>query len=80
MSTNRRDFLKTATSAASALGAASTAFAAKSAKSASRVLGANDRINVAVIGTGGRGSYVSRKFAEVGAANGDKSARSLYRL
>jgi predicted dehydrogenase len=72
MSTNRRDFLKTATSAASALGAASTAFAAKSAKSASRVVGANDRINVAVIGTGGRGSYVSRKFAEVGATDGDK--------
>jgi len=54
------------------LGAASKAFAAKSAKSASRVLGANDRINVAVIGNGGRGGYVGRKFSEVGAANGDK--------
>jgi predicted dehydrogenase len=72
MSTNRREFLKTTTTAASVLGAASTAFAAKSAKSASRVLGANDRINVAVIGNGGRGSYVGRKFSEVGAADGDK--------
>ena len=71
MSTNRRDFLKTATTAATALGAASKALAAKSAKSAGRVVGANDRINVAVIGNGGRGGYVGHKFAEVGAANGN---------
>ena len=74
MSTNRRDFLKTATSAATALGvASSTAFGAKSAKAAGRVIGSNDRINVAVIGNGGRGAYVGRKFSEVGVANGDKA-------
>jgi predicted dehydrogenase len=33
------------------------------------VLGANDRINVAAIGVGGRGTYVSHKFAEIGGAN-----------
>ena len=73
MSSNRRDFLKTAASAATTIGVASKAFAAKSAKSASRVLGANDRINVAVIGNGGRGGYVGRKFAEIGVSSGDKS-------
>ena len=70
--TNRRNFLKTT---ATALGAAASpmfAAAAKSARSAGRVLGANDRINVAVIGTGGRGSYVSNKFAQVGAADNNK--------
>ncbi|HEY3743790.1 MAG TPA: Gfo/Idh/MocA family oxidoreductase [Bryobacteraceae bacterium] len=71
MSTNRRDFLKTAATATTAIGmAASPAFAAKSAKASSRVIGANDRINVAVIGVGGRGTYVSRKFAEVGVTDG----------
>jgi predicted dehydrogenase len=71
MSTNRRNFIKTAT----ALGVATKAFAAapKSAKSASRVLGANDRINIGVIGNGGRGTYVGRKFAEIGVANGNTS-------
>lgn len=56
---NRRNFLLT-TGALSA----SSAFAAKPA--AGRVIGANDRINVAVIGTGGRGFYVAREFAKAG--------------
>src|ERR1700704_2457230 len=43
---NRRDFLKT-----SAAGAAALSLTAASAK---RVLGANDRINVAFLGVGGR--------------------------
>jgi predicted dehydrogenase len=60
---NRRTFLKTA----SAVSMAASAFgAAKGGKASGRVLGANDRINVAVIGTGGRGFYVAQKFAEVG--------------
>jgi predicted dehydrogenase len=61
---DRRDFLRNA----SAVGTASGAFAARpAAKSAGRVLGANDRINVGVVGVGGRGSYVANVFAKVGA-------------
>jgi len=50
--------------------ATSALAAAKGAKGSGRVLGANDRINVAVIGTGGRGAYVSRVFAKVGKDTG----------
>ncbi|MBM3765458.1 MAG: Gfo/Idh/MocA family oxidoreductase [Acidobacteria bacterium] len=60
----RRDFLLNA----GAVGAATNAFAAKpAAKMSGRVLGANDRINVGVVGVGGRGSYVANVFAKVGA-------------
>jgi predicted dehydrogenase len=34
------------------------------------VLGANDRIQVGIIGVGGRGTYVSRQFANVGKQDG----------
>jgi predicted dehydrogenase len=54
---NRRDFLRSA----AALGVASSAFAART--ESGRVIGANDRINVGVIGYGGRGSYVANQFA-----------------
>src|SRR6476659_7706714 len=65
---NRRDFLMTV----GALGATSTAFAAKSDTRASgRVIGANDRINVGVIGFGGRGSYVANQFARFAEKNKD---------
>jgi len=57
---NRRSFL-VSTGALSA----SSAFAAKPS---GRVLGANDRINVAVIGAGGRGFYVAREFNKAGKA------------
>jgi predicted dehydrogenase len=64
---DRRDFLKSVSAASVGLSAAQAAFAAKPGKSGSgRVIGANDRINVAVIGTGGRGTYVAGQFAEVG--------------
>ena len=59
---NRRDFLMTA----GALGVTARSFAASRAASTGRVLGANDRINVAVIGTGGRGYYVASEFKKVG--------------
>jgi predicted dehydrogenase len=36
---------------------------------AGRVVGANDRINVAVIGCGGRGTYVGKAFAKYGDQN-----------
>ena len=49
---DRRNFLKTVSATGLALEAAKSALAAKSttAKSSGRVLGANDRINVGVIG------------------------------
>ena len=42
-------------------------FLAATALSRSRILGANDRLNCAVIGTGGRGSYLIGLFREHGA-------------
>ena len=66
----RRDFLKTAGAAGLTLGVANSALAgARGAKASSRVLGANDRINVGVIGVGGRGSYVGAQFASIGQKN-----------
>jgi predicted dehydrogenase len=68
-SVDRRDFLKTAGGASLALGMAGSSMAARGGKSASpgaRVIGANDRINIGVIGVGGRGTYVGREFEKVG--------------
>ena len=61
---DRRDFIKSAT----ALTATTSAFAAKTSsnKGSGRVLGANDKINVAVIGVGGRGYYVASEFENAG--------------
>lgn len=61
--TNRRNFLKTATAVTSALGVAASAFA-RPAKG--KVVGANDRINVGVIGVGGRGTYDAAQMAKLG--------------
>lgn len=58
---NRRDVLK-----AGALSVTARSFAASKAASSGRVIGANDRINVAIIGTGGRGFYVGKEFKKVG--------------
>ena len=72
MSTNdsldRRGFLKSVSATGLTLTAATSAIAAKTASkmSGGRVIGANDRINVGVIGCGGRGSYVADAFAEFG--------------
>ena len=65
---NRRDFIRTAGGAGLALGMAGSAMAARGAKSTSsgRVIGANDRINVGVVGVGGRGEYVARAFQHFG--------------
>src|SRR5581483_9470072 len=70
---NRRSFLKTATAVGATLGAATSAFAARPAgKGASgRVLGANDKINIGVIGVGGRGSYVAAQFQQFAQKNND---------
>ncbi len=63
---DRRGFLKTAGAAGLALGAAGQAFARGAKASTGRVVGANDRIQVGVVGVGGRGSYVSGVFARYG--------------
>src|SRR5688572_14783131 len=54
----RRSFVKTAASATVVLGAAS-----RSAQA--RILGANDRINLAVIGVGGRGRGLLREVVGI---------------
>ena len=52
---DRRDFLRQAGAVGAALGPVRNALAKASSKSSGRVLGANDRINIGVIGVGGRG-------------------------
>ena len=69
---NRRDFIKTATGVGATLGVAAKSFAARPGKGATgRVVGPNDRINVAVIGVGGRGSYLAQTFAGIGERTND---------
>ena len=64
---DRRDFLKKAGSAGAALGAVGSALGARPGKmSSGRVIGANDRINIGLIGAGGRGSYVAGVFQRLG--------------
>jgi predicted dehydrogenase len=63
---NRRDFVKTA-GVAAGLGLTGKLLSAKqTAASQARVIGANDRIRVAAIGVGGRGSWVAQVFSKVG--------------
>jgi predicted dehydrogenase len=66
---NRRDFLKTASAVGAGLSLTGSAFAARPKMNPARVIGANDRINVGLIGAGGRGSYVAGVFAKHAAAN-----------
>src|SRR5689334_23148479 len=61
----RRDFVKSAVGAGVTLGVLGRATPASAAAS-SRVLGANDRINVALIGCGGRGKSLLRTVMETG--------------
>ncbi len=62
--TNRRDFVRAAAFTGAALAAGGRALAAASAQG--RAIGANDRVNVAVIGAGGRGFYVAERFRRYG--------------
>src|ERR1035437_7448695 len=72
MSTNSpldsRGFLKSVSATGLTLAAATSAIAAKTASkmTGGRVVGANDRINIGVIGCGGRGSYVADAFHDFG--------------
>ena len=68
-SLDRRDFLKTVGASGVALGAAGKALATGSGKTSGRAIGANDRINVGVIGYGGRGNFVAGQFAEYAETN-----------
>ncbi|MDQ6699330.1 MAG: Gfo/Idh/MocA family oxidoreductase [Acidobacteriota bacterium] len=61
--------MKTAAGAGAALGAAGKLLAARPASKTGRVIGANDRINLGMVGQGGRGAYLSRQFS----AYGDKT-------
>src|SRR5260370_31626126 len=67
---DRRDFLREAGAVGAALGSAGAVFAKSSSRSSGhstgRVIGANDRITVGVIGVGGRGSYGGAQFAKNG--------------
>jgi predicted dehydrogenase len=66
---DRRDFLR-AGAIGAALSSAGSAFAKSSGKSSGgRVIGSNDRVNIGVIGVGGRGSSDLANFARVGADN-----------
>ena len=68
---NRRDFIRTAGGAGLALGMAGSALAGRGARGVQggRVIGANDRINIGVVGVGGRGSYVAGAFQHYGDKN-----------
>jgi len=67
-SVNRREFMKSAGAVTAALGLAGRASATSPRnRVGGRVIGANDLINVGVIGVGGRGSSDARSFASVGA-------------
>jgi predicted dehydrogenase len=67
---DRRDFLKTVSATGVTLGVAGSAFASRGSKmTGGRVVGANDRINIGVIGVGGRGNSDARNFAKFGEQN-----------
>lgn len=58
---SRRQFMRGLTVAGAALGMVGPAIAR------GRVRGANDRINLALIGAGSRGTWITKKFAKIGA-------------
>jgi predicted dehydrogenase len=62
-SVNRRDFVKSAAGVTAGLGLAATALQAQAGRTVTgRVIGANDRINVSIIGGGMRGPQDARSF------------------
>jgi predicted dehydrogenase len=69
-SLHRRDFLRTVCATGITVGAATQAFAVKSiGKMSDRIIGANDRINIGVIGCGGRGVSDAQSFGAYGQTN-----------
>jgi len=70
-SLNRRDFMRSVAGAGATLGLAGKALAAQPAKAAGGpVPAANDRVNVGVIGIGGRGSGLAYEFSGIGKKTG----------
>ena len=67
---NRRDFMKSAAAVGTTLGAARNAFGKSSKAVTGRVIGANDKINLGLIGVGGRGGYLAREFTRYGEKTG----------
>ncbi len=64
----RREFLVSAAGAGAALGLGKQLLGSgkASGKTSGRVLGANDKINIGIVGVGGRGSYLARQFTKYG--------------
>ena len=67
---NRRDFVKSAAAVGAVLGTAHNLLGKSSKAAAGRVIGANDKINLGVIGVGGRGSSLSHDFTSYGEKTG----------
>jgi len=57
---NRRELIKTAVGAGAAFG-----MVGKMQSAGARIIGANDRINLAIIGVGGRGNSLARDFSNL---------------
>jgi predicted dehydrogenase len=66
---SRRDFVKSAAAIGAALGAARNVAARPNKTVAGRVIGANDRINVGIVGVGGRGAYLAAQFTRYAEAH-----------
>jgi len=67
---DRRDFLKRTGGLGAGAALATNAFAKLNNKmNPARVIGANDRINVGLVGCGGRGSYVAKAFTKYATEN-----------
>ena len=66
---DRRNFLKRASTVGAGLALAGRGFAATGKINPGRIVGANDRINVGLIGCGGRGTYVGKAFAKYASQN-----------
>src|ERR1035438_9317261 len=85
LSVNRRDFVRNAAAVGAALGAAKNLLPKSTAKASGRVIGANDRINVAVIG-GSRGAADARTVVRVAQTSnaqvrrGAADARTVVRV
>jgi predicted dehydrogenase len=72
-SVTRRDFMRSAVAVGVTLGAAKNIRPQSGSKaSPGRVIGANDKINVAVIGVGSRGSFDAGTVVKVGETSGAK--------
>lgn len=62
--TNRREFIKKVTASGIGLSAGGLSFGSTTAKSYASIVGANERIRMAVMGTNGRGAGMAKQFAQ----------------